>query len=120
RAEVEIAQLKREVNVADKKYQRYAENVEEARIDQAMQESRISSLNVVQAATFQEKPVSPSKLLTAVVAVMMAIAGSVVIGYIAIRYDDTIVTTDDVRDFLNVPVWGAIPDSRKYGKVVLR
>jgi uncharacterized protein involved in exopolysaccharide biosynthesis len=119
-AEVQIVQLQREVTVSDKKYQRYAENVEEARIDRAMQESHISSLNIVQPATLQQKPVSPSKLLTALVAVLMSMAGTAVIAYSAVRYDDTIATVSEAREILDVPVWGVIPDSPRHGRVVLR
>jgi uncharacterized protein involved in exopolysaccharide biosynthesis len=54
----------------------YAEYFEEARIDRELQRERISNVSVVQPATLQEKPVSPSKLLVALATMFLATFGT--------------------------------------------
>lgn len=71
--EWQIARLEREVELLHSSYQTHAEKAEEARIYDALEAQKISSINVVQEANFVGKPVSPNKrfILLAAVAVSM-------------------------------------------------
>ena len=61
--EKEIDDQRREISICIVNYRSYATKLEDARIDNELQTERISSVNLVQPATFQEKPSSPNKLL---------------------------------------------------------
>ena len=71
-----IDQLTRDADLARDKYMQYARIMEEARIDNELQNSRISNISVPQAATLAEKPVSPSKMLTALGTILLAAGGT--------------------------------------------
>lgn len=61
--EVQIAQVERAIDLAKSNYSKYAENLEQARIDQELDVAKISSLNPIQLPSFSETPISPQPLL---------------------------------------------------------
>ena len=71
---LDIAQLQRQVDILEDKYRIHSEKLEQARVDEALEVERISNVNVVQPATFVEKPVSPRKLLTLMVGLVKMIS----------------------------------------------
>lgn len=71
--EIKIDQLERAEKLARLKYFQYADNLEQSRIDSELERSRISSISVVQPATLQDKPVSPSKLLLLAGSMLLAL-----------------------------------------------
>lgn len=75
--EIKIAQLQREVTLVERNYFTYSESMEQARVDQELANERISNVNLVQRATLQEKPVSPSKVLVAVFGMLSGVTGSI-------------------------------------------
>lgn len=75
-SEMRLAKLERDEAVLKSKYLRYADNLEQARIDDALQESEVSSVCVAQEPTLSEKPVSPSKLLVALGSIVLAFAAT--------------------------------------------
>ena len=80
--EKRINDAERRLAIAETNYRSYADKLENATIDAALQAERISSVNVVQHASLQEKPVSPNKLL--ILAMSMAFAGFASIGLVAL------------------------------------
>ncbi len=114
---VDIDQLEREVKVADKKYLMYAENLEEARADEQMRANAISSVSVAQPATLQEKPVSPSKPFVGLFGALMCVVGPMAIGLLSIQTDDTLISEYSLRQNIDLPVLGAVPQSRAYTRV---
>ena len=77
--EVEIEQLELEEQVARSKWLKYTDNLEQARIDQQREESRVSNVSIAQAATLARKPISPSKTLVGLGALLMATCGTVAV-----------------------------------------
>jgi uncharacterized protein involved in exopolysaccharide biosynthesis len=75
--EFRIDQLTRESELARAKYLQYAKTMEEARIDSELQNERISNISVSQPATIAEKPVSPSRAMTAAGIFVLATCGTV-------------------------------------------
>ncbi|MEM6654290.1 MAG: Wzz/FepE/Etk N-terminal domain-containing protein [Planctomycetota bacterium] len=73
RNEVEIRELEQVVSIAKSKRMKYEDDFEQARIDRELDVEKISSVAVAQPPTFNEKPVSPSKMLVAVGAVLVSI-----------------------------------------------
>ena len=54
-----VTRLQREVDLHETQYRKYAENLEQARIDQALRQERISNIGIMQPATAELKPVRP-------------------------------------------------------------
>jgi uncharacterized protein involved in exopolysaccharide biosynthesis len=75
--DLKIDQLSRQADLARDRFMQYSRNMEEARIDKALENGRISNVSIVQAATLAEKPVSPSKPLIVVATLLLAIAGPI-------------------------------------------
>lgn len=57
--ELQLARMDREIELSRTKYRRYADNSEQARIEQAMAAERISNINVLQQPTVSFTPVRP-------------------------------------------------------------
>ena len=72
---VQIEDLQRHADLLEESYRTYAENYEQARIDAALQQERITNVNVVQAATLELRPVSPNKKLIASMGLLAAVFG---------------------------------------------
>jgi uncharacterized protein involved in exopolysaccharide biosynthesis len=77
--ELKLDQLNRDAKLARDKFYQYAKNLEEARIDKALEAGKISNLSVVQSASLNERPVTPSRPLVALAALLLATAGTAVV-----------------------------------------
>lgn len=75
--EVKLVRLEREIEIARATYRRYADNLEVARIDQELQDAKISSLNLLQPPSYSQTPASPSPKLTLVLGFAFACLCSV-------------------------------------------
>src|SRR3954468_10426970 len=71
-AALKVEQLERDVAIKDATYKRYAQNAEEARMDDVIRERNISNINVVQLPTFSIRPVRPNVLLNGLLGCMAA------------------------------------------------
>jgi uncharacterized protein involved in exopolysaccharide biosynthesis len=104
-----IADLERRVAILDGVYRNQADKLEQARIHQALDHDGISSVNVLQPATFVERPASPNKLLILAVGLMAAIGCSLVLAFTAEYLDNSLTTSAQVEESLDLPVLVAIP-----------
>ena len=118
RDEVILDELKREVSLARTKFFKYAENREQARIDQALQDQKISSVSIPQPATKSNKPVSPSKVLVGLGALVLAFGGTLSWVAGSEQLNDKIRSGEDVEEHLKLPVFAEIPKSDIHGRVL--
>lgn len=112
RDDVELSELQREAELANGVYVKYSENFEQARIEQALEDQQISSVTVSQAASLQEKPVSPSKLLVGLGAIALSLGGAVTWVATAEKLNTKIRNEGDAQRVLGVPVYASIPKQR--------
>jgi uncharacterized protein involved in exopolysaccharide biosynthesis len=77
--DLKIDRLNRQADLARDKYMQYSRNVEEARMDKALENERISNISILQPAVLAEKPISPSKPLVMAATLMLAIAATFVL-----------------------------------------
>lgn len=63
-SEIEIAQLQRAIDQAASSHGKYAENLEQARIDDELHTAKVSSLNLAQRPSYSITPVSPKPVQT--------------------------------------------------------
>jgi uncharacterized protein involved in exopolysaccharide biosynthesis len=109
RNQLRIARLERDLDLQTAHYRKYAENREQARIDQALERERITNISVVQPATYEAQPVSPRRLLNLALGVLLAITGSLGLALLAEHLDHSLRTPEDVEANLGLPVLASIP-----------
>jgi capsular exopolysaccharide synthesis family protein len=112
-AEFRIAGLRREIGTEEINYRKYSENLEQARIDQAMENQRISNISVVQPATLAVKSIGPRKLLNLAIGFIVGIFGSIGLALVSEYYlDHSIRTPEEAEQRLHLPMLAAIPRVR--------
>ncbi len=112
--ELEIDQRNRTADLARTNFYRYANNLEKARIDEALDKEHISNAILAQEATLQEKPVSPSKLLIGALATMLSIASVISLVLISEKLGNPVYKPEQLEDSLQLPVFGVLPEQKQY------
>lgn len=116
--EVELDQLERTQQLAKEKYLQYANNLEQARIDKALEDGKVSGISIVQAPSFQEKPVSPSKLLLLLGALVASVAGVVGWVFLSEVMDNRLRNEAEIEEVLGLPVLVSIPESSVQSRIL--
>lgn len=80
--QVTIEELEREKAILTASYRKYAEHHEEARIDLALGDEGISNVNMIDNATYIERPVKPRKLIVLCLAFVFAFCGGIAAVYL--------------------------------------
>ena len=78
--ETQLAQLDREISIETTNYIKYCENLEQARINQELETTNISNLNVLQKPSYSITPASPKPLVNLGLGLVVALAASVGVG----------------------------------------
>ncbi len=104
-----VARLEREISMQDSHYRRYAENLEQAQIDRALEAERISNISIVQPATLDADAVRPRLLVNFGVGLLLAVLGGAALALLAERLDPSVRTPEDVETWLGLPVLAAVP-----------
>lgn len=114
--EVRIASLQRDLNLQYAKYSKYSENLEQARIDQALEMNKFSNISIVQQPTLSRKPVRPRKVVNLSLGLLIGILGGIGFAFFFERADHTFRKPEDVEQRLKLPLLAAIPNSKeKFG-----
>ena len=75
--EERLAHLSRDVAILEERYQAHAIRLEQARMDDALHQQQITSVNVIQQPSFEQRPVSPHKPIVAVLGFIAACLSAV-------------------------------------------
>ena len=110
--ELRIANLQREIELDQANYRKYSANLEQARIDQALEDQRISNISVFQPASYEPKPVRPRKMIILLLGLATGLFGAVATALVAEQLDHRLRTPDDVERKLDLPVLGTVPRLR--------
>jgi len=108
-SEVKIAQIDRQVQAQKQTLQKYSANLEQTRIDQALETEKISNISVVEQATLPSLPVSPRVLLNLVLGTFVGLLGGVAVAFGSEFVDHSIRKPSDVEERLQLPTLAAIP-----------
>ena len=105
--EQEFVSLMRDVTVANEIYVMLAKRLEEAKVAEA---SVATEVQVVDTATLPTAPVAPKKAMTLLLAALLGILASS--GFVVVRelLNRTIKNSDDVANYLELPVLGSVPE----------
>ena len=117
---IELTQLEHAEQIARDKYLQYSNSLEQARIDKALEDGKISSVSVAQKATLAEKPVSPSKVLVLLGGAFMAFSSVIGLIFLSEKMNDRIRNEGDLMSSLGLPVLATIPDSSQYKRLLAR
>lgn len=107
--ERKIEEAQRSVNLLAANLRRYAESVEQSRIDQALEADRISNINVVQPASLIATPTFPKPLFMLAAALVVAAGASISLAFICEFLDRSLKSPTDVSNALNLPVLLTVP-----------
>jgi uncharacterized protein involved in exopolysaccharide biosynthesis len=85
--EMHVGELERRADLLHAHYRKYAEKLEQGRIDQALASGRITNVNIMQPASFVAEPSSPKKALTLAIGLAVAVLLSFTVAAIAERHE---------------------------------
>lgn len=111
-AGLKITVLTRDVDIQEANYHKYSENLEQARIDQALESGKISNINVAQSATLPIKPVRPQKARNLLLGLLLGTFSGVMLAFFCEYLDHSIKTPDDAEARLHLPTLACIPRVR--------
>lgn len=111
-ADLRITHLKREIDIQEANYRKYSDNLEQARIDHALEVGKISNISVVQSATLPIKPAGPRRLLNISLGLLLAIFGAMSLAFFSEYIDHSIKTSEEVEERLQLPTFASIPRVR--------
>ncbi len=110
--ELRIAQLTRDLKQHESNYEAYAQHLEQTRIDEALEIGRISSVNIIQPATFEPKSVGPRTSMILALGLTFGLLGAFGLPVVAEMFEPTVQNRADVEHHLGVRLLASIPRFR--------
>ena len=108
--ELEISRLERERNHLYESYNKYASNLEEAQIDQIVQNQNISNIRILQSATLPMEPVAKRKFRNLALGLFIGFFGSIGLALVFDYMDHSIKKQGDVEKWLQLRMLVSIPE----------
>jgi polysaccharide biosynthesis protein PslE len=113
RTEVQLAQLKEQVEVDRKNYHLYLSKFEESRISEAMDKEKIANVTQIQVAMKPLTPVGPKVALNLALGLFLGVFGGLGLAFFMEYLDDSIDAPDKAEQAMGVPVLASIPELKK-------
>jgi polysaccharide biosynthesis protein PslE len=110
--EATLGQLQQDVDLAESRYKAYADKLEQARINRSLDDERISSLTVVQPASYPTKPSGPRKMYVLALGMIMAAVSGFGAAMIAAYFQPLVISPLDIERLLDLPLVGVLPAVR--------
>jgi len=107
-AEVRLANLQRDVDLAEVRYKSYSEKLEQARINRSLDEERISSLSIVQPASYATNPQGPRKLLIVALGAFVALGAGLILALGLAWFNPVLLNAELIQRQLQLPVMGVV------------
>jgi capsular exopolysaccharide synthesis family protein len=111
-ADFKITNLRREIDMQQAKYQMNSDKLNQARIDNELDEDKISNISEVQRATFPTRPVPQRRTLKLVLGILVGIMGGIGLAFFFEHIDHSIRTPAEVEEKLLLPTLASIPRVR--------
>ncbi len=108
--EMTIKRLERDVEILDKEYRQYRENLQRANISSALDIDKVANVSVVQPGTLSMKPVWPKKGITVLLGVFLGLFGGIGFAFFMEYLDDSLKTAEDVEKRLGLPVLASLSE----------
>ncbi len=107
--EVKVKALTREIEVQQVNYRKYSENLEQARIDDALESGKISNIGILQAAILPMRPISSRKMLTLFLGLVIGMLGGIGLAFFCEYTDHSIRTPEQAEEKLGLSTLTCIP-----------
>ena len=107
--EIRIAQLTREIELHEADYRKYATNLEQARIDHAMEAEQMSNISIVQPASLEPQAIRPRKALNLALGLIVGVCGAFGVALLSEYIDHSIRTPKEVVLKPDVPTLPSTP-----------
>jgi len=109
--EMNINQLTQQVALAESNHKEYAQRLEQARINRTLDDERISSLSLVQPASYVATASGPRRVLVLALGLFLAVCGGVATVLVAAWLNPLVQTAEQLAVLLEMPVVGTLPRS---------
>ena len=107
--EATIGKLEQDLDLAETRYRAYADKLEQARLNRSLDEERISSLTVVQPASYPAKASGPRRLYVLALGLLVAAASGLGAALVAAYFQPVLASTLDLERLLDLPLVGVLP-----------
>lgn len=108
--EPELTRIEQTLAVAEKSRNHYLDSLEKARVDQALDESRINNIAQIESPTFNPSRVSPKSLLLLALAVPAGALVGLLVVYLRSLTDQRIHDGGRIEQRFGVPLWSTIKE----------
>lgn len=112
-ADANLTKLERERELKDENYRTFAGKLVEAEIDRALEEQRISNIGVIQEASFEPAPVSPSPVRNLLIGILAGLSGAAGVIYMAETAASAVRQPADIEHQSGVPLLLVVPEMRR-------
>jgi uncharacterized protein involved in exopolysaccharide biosynthesis len=109
--EMRIVEIQRDIQILEGSYRKYADSLEQARIDESLERERISNINIAEVPTLNHEPIRPKALLTLALGFAIGLFGGLCLALAREYFDHTLKSSGDIESLLNVPVLVSVPKS---------
>ncbi|XZE34170.1 GumC family protein [Pirellulaceae bacterium SH501] len=112
--EAEIESIERELSVMTSKFRKYAESLEESRIDEALQTERLSSINIIQPPTLDDAPVDVSNTLVSAAGLFLSCLAAIGSTFARRYWRNDLLTPADFERELRLPILETLHSDREH------
>lgn len=106
--QIELSRLERDREIAEKEYKEYREHLQRATIASAMDQSKISNVNEIQAASKPIDPIRPKKARNIGLGLLLGLFLGLCYAFLLEFLDDSLNTVEAAEKRLGVPVLTAL------------
>ena len=109
REEFRMTRLQQDIERDQENYDKYVDNLEQARIYDALETSKISNIGILQAASHSSIPIGPRPLRNLALAIFAGLFGAFALALTAEFLDQSIKTREDAENRLHLQPLASIP-----------
>lgn len=112
--ELQMIQLERQVEMDTKIFRDELEILKRADSYQALDDSKVVSIDVVETPSYNSDPTKPNKPLNIILGIIFGLLGGLGIAFIIDYFDDSMKTNEDVKRRIQLPVLAMISSGEFY------
>lgn len=106
----DLVRLERQARLDEEAYLSYVRTAEQSRLSNAIEQSKLLRLTIIEPAQIPMEPVAPDKRRIVVFALLGGLAIAVGAGWARDRFDSTLKTAAEVRRYAGLDVLAILPD----------
>ncbi len=104
-----IDELQQRVALAENNHREYSQRLEQARINRTLDDERISSLSLVQPASYSSTPAGPRRLYVLALGLLTAALTAIGVMVLSAWFNPVVATAEQLASLLDVPLTGIFP-----------